>query len=97
MTKHISFDCKCKFNGLTCNSNQKWNNETQKCECNNYRSGKKNSSWNPSTCICENNKYLKIISDASKTLREEIISAMDILSTKMINTIATNVTKIAIV
>ena len=23
MTKHISCDCKCKFNSTTCNSNQK--------------------------------------------------------------------------
>ena len=29
MTKHISWDCKCKFNSTICNSNQKWNN----CEC----------------------------------------------------------------
>ena len=27
MVKHISCDCKCKFNGTRCNSNQKWNNE----------------------------------------------------------------------
>ena len=33
MTKHISFDWKCKFNGITCNSNQKWNNKT----CKNYK------------------------------------------------------------
>ena len=25
MTKHIPWDCKCKFNIITCNSNQKWN------------------------------------------------------------------------
>ena len=28
MVKHISCDCKCKFNIAACNSNQKWNNET---------------------------------------------------------------------
>ena len=28
MTKHLSWDCKCKFNSTTCNSNQKWNNKT---------------------------------------------------------------------
>ena len=28
MTKHISCDCKCKFNCTTCNSSQKWNNKT---------------------------------------------------------------------
>ena len=27
MAKHISRDCKCKFNSTTCNSNQKWNNK----------------------------------------------------------------------
>ena len=25
MVKHISSDCKCKLNSITCNSNQKWN------------------------------------------------------------------------
>ena len=33
MTEHISCDRKCKFNSTTCNSNQKWNNETCQCEC----------------------------------------------------------------
>ena len=37
MTKHISCDCKCKFNSTTCNSNQKWNNETCQCECKSHR------------------------------------------------------------
>ena len=31
ITKHISFDCKCNFNGTTCSSNKKWNNKT--CQC----------------------------------------------------------------
>ena len=31
--KRISCDCKCKFNSTTCNSNQKWNNETCQCNC----------------------------------------------------------------
>ena len=26
--KHISFDCICRFNSTTFNSNQHWNNET---------------------------------------------------------------------
>ena len=25
LMKHISCDCKCKFNSTTCNSNKKWN------------------------------------------------------------------------
>ena len=28
LVKHISYDCKCKLNNTTCNSNKKWNNET---------------------------------------------------------------------
>ena len=36
LVKHISCYCKCKFNSTTCNSNQKWNNETCQCDCKNY-------------------------------------------------------------
>ena len=51
MTKHISRECKCKFNSTTCNSNQKWDNKTCQCECKNYRKCKNDYSWNPTTCI----------------------------------------------
>ena len=27
LTKNISRECKCKFDGRKCNSNQKWNND----------------------------------------------------------------------
>ena len=27
LVKHISYDCKCKFNSTTCNSNKKRNNK----------------------------------------------------------------------
>ena len=37
MTEHISCDCKFKFNSSKCNSKQKWNNKTCKCDCKNYR------------------------------------------------------------
>ena len=36
MAKHISRDCKCKFNSTTCSSNQKRNNKTCQCEYKNY-------------------------------------------------------------
>ena len=91
MTKPILCDCKCKFNSTTCNSNQKWNNKTCQCECKNYHKCKKHYSWNPSTCICENSKYVKSIADTSVIMCDEIISVMDIVSKKMTNTIATNV------
>ena len=63
LTEHISYDCKCKFNRATRNSDQKWNNKTCQCECKNYSTCKKDYSWNPSTYICENSKHLKSISD----------------------------------
>ena len=87
---HISCDCKCKFNSTTCNSIQKWNNKTCQCGCKNFHKCKKDYSWNSSTCICENSKYLKSIADTSVIAGDEIISVMDIVSTKMVNTITTN-------
>ena len=73
ITKHISCDCKSKFNSTTCNANQKWNKETCQCKCKNYHKCKKDYSWNPSTCICENSKHLKSIADTSVIESDEII------------------------
>ena len=33
ITKHISFQGKCKFDQTKCNSNQWWNNDKCLCEC----------------------------------------------------------------
>ena len=93
MTKHISCDCKCKFNSITCNSYQKWNNKTCQYECKNYCKCKDDYNWNPSTCICENSKYLKSIVDTSGTECDEIIIIMDNVSTNKTNTIATKKNK----
>ena len=58
----------------------------------NYHKRKKYYCWNSSTCICENSKYSKIIADISVIECDETITVMDIVSTKITNTIATNVT-----
>ena len=92
ITKHISCDCKCKFNSTTCNSNQKWNNKTCQCECKSYRTCKKDYSWYPGTCICDICKYLKSTADTPLTEFDEIIIVMDNVSTKKTNAIVTNVT-----
>ena len=89
--KHISCDYKLKFNSTAGNLNQKWNNKTWQCECKNYCTCKKDYSWNPTTYICENSKYLKITGDDSKRGYHEIIYVMDIVSIKMTNIVATNV------
>ena len=80
MKKHISCDCKCKFNSATCNSNQKWNNKTCQCECKNFHKCENGYSWNPSTCTCENSKYLKSTADTSVTECKEIVIVVDIVS-----------------
>ena len=41
LTKHISCNFKCKFNGTTCNLNQKLNNEACQRKCKNYCACKK--------------------------------------------------------
>ena len=33
LAKHISCECKCKFDGRKCNSDQWWNNDKCSCEC----------------------------------------------------------------
>ena len=33
LTMHISCECKCKFDGRKCNSDQWWNNDKCQCEC----------------------------------------------------------------
>ena len=33
LTKHILCECKCKFNGRKCNSDQYGNNKKCRCEC----------------------------------------------------------------
>ena len=37
LVKLISCDCKCKFNTISCYSNQKWNNDKCQGECKTYR------------------------------------------------------------
>ena len=36
---------------ITCNSNQKWNDDTYQCECKDCCTCKKDYSFNPTTCI----------------------------------------------
>ena len=91
MTKHISFDCKCKFNSTTCNLNQKWNNKTCQRECKNYCTCKKDCSWNPSIGSCEDIKYLKSIADTSVMACDEIILFANICQNVDVLTLYTNI------
>ena len=69
LTKHISCECKCKFDGRKCNSNQKRNNEKCNREC--KMCAKKIR--NPSTCTYENGRYLERIISDSAIMYDEII------------------------
>ena len=56
LAKHTSCECKCKFDGRKCNSNQNWNNDKCRCECKNptkHHVCKRDYIWNPSTCTCQ--------------------------------------------
>ena len=67
LTKHISCECKCKFDGGSCNSDQWWNDDKYQCEC------KKRHLWNPAKCNCKNGKYLATTTDNSVITCDQII------------------------
>ena len=77
LTKHISCECKCKFNRRKCTSNQWWNNNKFWCECNKHLICEKDYIWNPSTCSCENEKRLASIMDDSLFTCDEVIELYD--------------------
>ena len=86
LTKHLSCECKCKFNGKKCNSNQWWNNDKCWCECKKHYLCQNNYVWDPATCNCENGKYLASIMDDSTIICDEVIESYN----KEIKTIPTN-------
>ena len=75
LTKHVSCECKCKFDETKCKSNQWWNNDKCRCECKKHRICEKDYIWNPTTCNCENQKYLASIMD--KIICDEIIDVKE--------------------
>ena len=67
------------------------NNKTCQCDCKIFSKCKKDYSLNPRTCICENSKYLKSLADTLVTKCDEIVIAINNLSTTKINTITANI------
>ena len=76
-----------RFNSTKFNSNQKCNKETYQCEYKKCHKCKKHYSWNPITSVCENIKYFNGITNNQVFTCDEIISVMNIISTKVTNTI----------
>ena len=77
LTKHISCQCKCKFDGTKCKSNKWWNNDKYQCECKKHHICEKDYVRNPATCNCENGKYLASIKDDSVIACDEVIKSYD--------------------
>ena len=77
LTKHISCECKCRFDGRKCNSDQLRKNDKCLCDCKKRHVCEKDYVWNPATCSCENGKYLANIMDDSAITCAEIIESYD--------------------
>ena len=75
LTKHISCECKCRFDGRKCNSDHWWNKDKYRCECKKCCVCEKDCVCNPSTCNCGNGKYLTSIIDDSAIICDEIIGS----------------------
>ena len=64
LTKHISSECKCKFDNRKCIINQKWNNNKCLCEYKNpkgHHGCEKDYIWNPTICRCKNGNSVESI------------------------------------
>ena len=75
LAKHVSCQCKCKFDGRKCNSNQNWNSDKCRCECKKDHICEKYYIWNPATCSCENRKSIASIIGNSVITCDEKINA----------------------
>ena len=87
LTKHTSCECKCKFDGTKCNSNQWWNNDKCQCECKKHHICEKEYFYNPATCNYQNGKCLASIMDDSAIICDKVIKSYH----EKIKTISTNI------
>ena len=76
LTKHISCECKSRFDGK-CNSYQWQYNGKCWCECKKCHTCEKDYVYNLSTWNCENGRYLASIMDDSVILYDEIRESYD--------------------
>ena len=73
LTKDISCECKCEFDGRKSNSDQWCSNDKYGCECKKHNICEKDYIWNLATWSCENEKYLaSVIDDSFITCNETI-------------------------
>ena len=88
LTKHVLCLYKCEFNGRKCGSDQKWNNNKCRCQCQNlkkkHRPCVKYYILNPAICRCKKGKYLASIIDNSIITCGEIIYTTKNVPTKSV-------------
>ena len=87
----MSCDCKCKYDSKTFISNQKQNSETCQCEYKNYCTCKRDLVGILAHVFVKMVSYWKSVAGDSKIVCDEIIYAMDIVSTNVTNITAANV------
>ena len=75
LTKYISCECQCRFDGKKCNSDRWWNNDKCLYECKKFHVHEKDYVWNPDTCNWENRKYFASIMVDSAIICDEIVDA----------------------
>ena len=76
LTKHLSCECKCKFDINVTQINGVIIIKCQ-CECKKIRVCEKDYIWNLVTRICENGKYLTSIMDDLAITCDEVIKSSD--------------------
>ena len=73
LTKDISCECKCKFEGKNVFQIKSGITRYVDCECKKRHICEKEYMWNPVTCSCKNGKYLASVIDDSVITCDEII------------------------
>ena len=80
LTKHVSYECKCKLDSRKCNLNQQWHNDKSLCG---YKYPKEH---HPATSTCKNGKYLETILANSVIVCDKIIKTTKTFPTKSTST-----------
>ena len=75
--KNELMNCKCKFYGQKCNSDQWWSSSKYRCDCKKRHVCEKDYIWNPSTCRYENGKCLASTIDDSTITCDKIVESYD--------------------
>ena len=89
LTKDTSCECKIKFDGRKCNSNQKWNNDKCRWKCKKHIC-EMDYIWNTATCSCKNGRYFASIIDNSVITFDETIDAEAKLNNEETKTVPAN-------